>query len=608
MNGPRRDAAPCSAHRQDIVHAGKRIRAENWTARPGGVRGDVVAQGDPMVWSGLVIAAVPAGGYINAWKLIPLLLVLLIWGRLVTWIDKDAPEVMLPRIPLNVGNLLAGILAFFLFFMLPGFAVGLLVMILVILIDVGVYLGIRNSKVGLGDLGSKFTDWINSFKGGEKVVKVVQGEVQFIGKGGGLLPPPASDDPSLAAYEATQSILTDPLRRSAERIDLIPVDGSAAVRYTVDGVTYSGATLDKSRAAGAIEYFKGLANLDVNERRKPQSGNARVSIDGAKRDLQVETRGSTAGEQLKILVDEKKRHSFKIDELGLSEAQLETVTEVLRENQGVVLVGAPRGQGLTSMLYAILRGHDAFLQHIHTVESEPEADLEGITQNRLPHGPGEEAKTIDWTISQEPDVILVPKVDDPKAAALLSKFAGEEGKRVYIGMRAGSTFEALSQWRKLIGDDRQAMKNLRMIIVGRVVRKLCGACKAGYTPDPGTLRKLNMDPDKVGKLYQARSQPMRDAKGNPVLCEFCKELYFKGRVGVYEIFLIDNDVKQVVEAGGSQNQLKAVFRKQRGKYLQEAALAQVEAGETSVQEVLRVMKSDEQRPPGSPSSGARRSA
>jgi general secretion pathway protein E len=132
-----------------------------------------------------------------------------------------------------------------------------------------------------------------------------------------------------------------------------------------------------------------------------------------------------------------------------------------------------------------------------------------------------------------------------------------------------------------------------MIICGRVMRRLCAACKVGYTPDPQTLRRLNMDPDKVGKLYQARTQPMRDAKGNPIMCDFCKELYFKGRMGVYEIFLIDDDVRAVIEGGGSNNQLKAVFRKQRGKYLQEAALAQVEEGETSVQEVLRVMKADD---------------
>jgi type II secretory ATPase GspE/PulE/Tfp pilus assembly ATPase PilB-like protein len=187
---------------------------------------------------------------------------------------------------------------------------------------------------------------------------------------------------------------------------------------------------------------------------------------------------------------------------------------------------------------------------------------------------------------------MMSNITDPKSAIQLAKFAAGENRRVYVGVRASSTFEALGVWRKLLNDDRLAMKDLRAVITGKVMRRLCAACKAGYTPDQTTLRKLNMDPEKIERLYQARTQPMRDAKGNPITCEFCKELYFKGRLGVYEIFLVDDDVKATVEGGGSLNQLKAAFRKQRGKYLQEAALQQVELGETSVQEVLRVMKDD----------------
>jgi type II secretory ATPase GspE/PulE/Tfp pilus assembly ATPase PilB-like protein len=132
------------------------------------------------------------------------------------------------------------------------------------------------------------------------------------------------------------------------------------------------------------------------------------------------------------------------------------------------------------------------------------------------------------------------------------------------------------------------MKELRFIVSGRVVRKLCMACKVGYTADPETLRRLNMSPEKVGKLFQARTQPLRDQKGNPLVCEFCQDMRFVGRVGVYETFIIDDEVKQVITAGGTINQLKAIFRKQRQKYLQEAALQRVETGDTSVQEVLRV--------------------
>jgi type IV pilus assembly protein PilB len=193
-----------------------------------------------------------------------------------------------------------------------------------------------------------------------------------------------------------------------------------------------------------------------------------------------------------------------------------------------------------------------------------------------------------WCISQEPEVIMVSRLEDSKSAIELSNYASE--KRVYVGLRAGSTQDTIAMWRKLVGDDRKAMKNLKYVISGRVMRKLCAACKVGYTPDPTTLRKLNMNPEKVGKLYQARTTPLLDPKGNPIPCEFCRELQFKGRMGVYETMLVDDDVRSIIEAGGSSNQLKSAFRKQRGKYLQEQALAKVEAGETSVQEVLRVMK------------------
>jgi len=170
-----------------------------------------------------------------------------------------------------------------------------------------------------------------------------------------------------------------------------------------------------------------------------------------------------------------------------------------------------------------------------------------------------------------------------------------EGRRVYLGMRAGTTFEALEQWRKLVGDDKAATDYLRMVIAGRVVRRLCMACKVGYPPDPDTLRKLNMDPNRVTQLFMERKEPLRDPKGNPMTCDFCVDLRFKGRFGVYEVFNIDDEVRSAVLAGGTLNQLKTIFRKQRGRYLQEMALAQVEAGETSVQEVLRVLKGPEQQ-------------
>jgi type II secretory ATPase GspE/PulE/Tfp pilus assembly ATPase PilB-like protein len=217
--------------------------------------------------------------------------------------------------------------------------------------------------------------------------------------------------------------------------------------------------------------------------------------------------------------------------------------------------------------------------------------MEGITQNKLAANVSgaEEAKQVEWVTSQEPDVLMMSEVVDPASAKALVAYANN-GKRAYIGIRAGSTFEALEKWQKLVGDAPAATKPVIQVISGRVMRKLCMACKVGYTPDPTTLRKLNMDPDKISKLFQARTEPLRDQKGNPVACEFCQELHFAGRIGVYEILQVDDEVRQIIKAGGSVNQLKAVFRKQRSKYLQEQALVLVERGDTAIQEVLRVLK------------------
>src|SRR5260370_28102119 len=108
-----------------------------------------------------------------------------------------------------------------------------------------------------------------------------------------------------------------------------------------------------------------------------------------------------------------------------------------------------------------------------------------------------------------------------------------------------------------------------------------------------------MNPATATKLFQARREPLRDHKGNPMTCEFCKDLHYNGRSGVFEVMVIDDEIRNVVNSGGSINQLKAAFRKQKGKLLQEMALSVVEAGETSLAEVKRVMEAA--APPAAPS-------
>jgi general secretion pathway protein E len=547
--------------------------------------------------TGLIAATEFGGAYISLLKLLPVILLLLIFLRLTTWVDKDAARAHLPREIINSLMFIVGIAGFIIFFFIPSFAVAFSVLFGVVALDIGIYLILRSQAVGLGDLKGEFSSFLKSMgRGKPKVSQAEEGEVQFIKKNNDALEPPASDDSSRAGFDAAQTIIAEPLKKNAERIEVRPLnEGMAGVSYLVDGFPYNAASLSRVAAASAITFLKRLAAMDINDKRKPQTGMTKVILDGKRSELEIATAGTTAGETLRITVDPKKKSPFTLDNIGFSTEQLKSVRGLLEENKGIVLVATPKTQGLTTLLHTILRAHDAFVHHIQTVEHAPKEDLEGITVNKLPAAASaaEEFKQVEWVSSQIPDVLLVDEITNPQSARELIKFA-REGRRVYLGMRAGTTFEALEQWRKLVGDDKAATEYLRMIIAGRVVRKLCMACKVGYTPDPESLRKLNMDPNRVTQLFQARTQPLRDPKGNPMTCDFCIDLRFKGRFGVYEIFNIDDEVRSAVLAGGTLNQLKTIFRKLRGRYLQEMALAQVEAGETSVQEVLRVLKGPEQ--------------
>jgi general secretion pathway protein E len=556
-----------------------------------------------------VLIAVEIGQYISIWKPLVLFTVVLLWVRLLTWSDKDAEDAHLPRQLLNTaffgGLLLAVLLAIY----MPVFIAGLGLLLFVLGIEAAIYLTLRNKKVGLKDLGKDFNDWVQSIVGRKaKVVKAQAGQVGLIGQGG-VIPPPQSDSPEMPGYVASQKVLTDPMLKGASAIRLIAGTGGAQVRFAVDGFPYESPGLSREEAAAAVTYLKSVTGLDLNERRKPQSTTAKAVLNGRKTELRVKTWGSTEGESLGVDVDPKSHFEFTLDRIGLTDGQFEEMDRVIKDPVGIVLMSAPDGQGLTNLLYAALRRHDAFLQHIQTVERNPEIELEGIRQNKLPSAPaaGEETKLVNWVASQEPDVIMVDRVDDQRTARELIKYVAS-GKRVYIGIRAASCFEALILWDKFNNGDKNAIQHTRLVVNARLVRLLCNACKQEYSPDPDTLRKLNMSPDRVGSLFQARNTPLRDPKGNPLVCDFCKDIHFKGRIGVYEIMEVDDEVRQVLMAGRpeeSVNRLKMLFKKQKRKYLQELAVALAIAGETSLHEVARVLKRGSERKPPPASASAR---
>lgn len=545
-----------------------------------------------------ILADISGGGYINLFKILPVVILLLVWARVLTWVDKDAPALNLPGEKLNLSFFGGLILAFALFFALPNFFLAYGVLVLIVGAEAGIYLHIRGKKADFEDIKKQFQEWLKSLGGKKPETKpdVEEGKVAILDKKNAPILAPEQKTPERAIYDAMQTALLEPLTKLAEQIDLAPETEGLATKYVVDGVIYRGAVLNAKLGAALIKQLKEAAGISVEEMRKPQTGSLKLRLNGKNREIKAQTAGTRAGEYMRMMVDPKKKSDINLANMGLSERQSGFIKEVIADKAGIVLVSAPKGQGLTSALYAIVKSHDVFIEHIQTIERDSDDGVDGATANRLAAAttPEEEAKKVEWVISQEPDVIAIAPIESQQSALQLISFA-KSGRRVYVGLRAGSTFEAIEIWRKLVGDNQKAMSQLRLAINGRVLRKLCGACKVGYAPDAPTLRKLGIDADRVTALFQARSSPLRDPKGNVIPCEFCNELRFKGRIGAYETMMIDDEVRETVIAG---KPLSQVFRKQRGKYLQEEALSLVEKGVTSVQEVLRVLKASPAAPAG----------
>src|SRR5258706_10170060 len=187
-------------------------------------------------------AALQAGGYLSVWKAIPVLVILLVWTRLLTWVDKDAEAAYLPREAINGGFMGGAVLAFALFFFLPNFWICLGILLFVFAAEMGTYLFIRQKKEGLSHLRGQMKDAFTP-KAKDKAHKAVAGEVALIGKNGNVVTPPLAESPEAAGFTAGQTLLSDPVVRGAERVGSAPSVGAAEGRDAVDGVPCNGASM-----------------------------------------------------------------------------------------------------------------------------------------------------------------------------------------------------------------------------------------------------------------------------------------------------------------------------------------------------------------------------
>lgn len=547
----------------------------------------------------LLAASLDAGGYVHPIKILATVGFLYAWAYGVQWVDRDTNKVKTKREQWNLIVLAGGLVGYVALFIPPWsgtlFYVGTAFWALITGGAMLAYIIHRNSRVlpNARILTIGHAKRLLAKEEG-KATSAKGMRVQLAGKDGKRVEHP-SDPEEARDYDAVQDFLYDVLWRRAEVVEVVAGKEEYRVQHRVDGVASEHAeTLPIDKGERVFRYLKKLAGLNVEEIRRPQVGKIRCSLlshAGDPPEAEVRTSGSMAGERL-VLKTQSGPVLMRLPDLGIAAPRLEAVKAFLQKSHGLLLITAPPRNGVTTTQYAILKSHDAYINNIHALEREKMLDLDNVTQQAF-EGSNKDvnyARMLQSVLRREPDIVLVDFCEDHETALVASRAAAED-RKIYMGMQARSSFDALNKYVTLLGDNKLAAKSLIGIVNQRLVRLLCTDCKEAFQPDQPTLKKLNLPAEKIEKFYRPPTEQKLDRKGRPVLCQTCRGTGYVGRTGVFEVLVVDEEVAGLIKEGAPVNRIKAQCRKNRMYYLEEEAILKVIDGVTSMPEILRCISS-----------------
>jgi type IV pilus assembly protein PilB len=348
--------------------------------------------------------------------------------------------------------------------------------------------------------------------------------------------------------------------------------------------------IDKDRMEHFTSFIKNLADLDIEEKRKPQKGKFKTLKEKEMAEWEVNTAGSTAGEKIRIKHIEEETIS-KLPDIGLTSRDLESLIQLRDKSEGLFIISGPRKSGISTTFYSFIRNHDPFLNNVNTLEMQPSVNLGNVTQNIYTlsdSGVHTYARKLQEISRLGADVIGVADCTDTQTARAACEAATTK-KSVYVILEANSVTGALRKWVKLVDDKKMAIRPLLGAINQRLVRKLCEECKQGYQPNKELLRKFNIPADKAKILYRP-GKVKYNKRGKGVTCPACQGTGFVGRIGIFETFILDDEQfrKDLINLK-SLSEIGSYLRRTKMRYLQEQMLKKVIDGTTAINEMVRIL-------------------
>jgi len=393
---------------------------------------------------------------------------------------------------------------------------------------------------------------------------------------------PTNTEADAPIIKLVHQIILEAIQRRASDIHIEPLEKRFRVRYRIDGVLIEVENPPKRLQLSIISRLKIMANISIAEKRIPQDGRIQIGVGGKQLDLRVSSLPTAHGESIVMRILDKEGLTLGLPELGFLSDDAATFERLIQLPDGILLVTGPTGSGKTTTLYGCLHFINKPDRKIITVEDPVEYQLNGINQVPVRHDVGMTfASALRAMLRQAPNIVMVGEIRDLETAEIAIN-ASLTGHMVFSTLHTNDAPGAVTRLIDIGVKPFLVSTSLRAIMAQRLVRKICRHCKRPYVPDAKELRSLNINPSQAANATFARGDG----------CGDCNATGYRGRMGIFEIFVMNEEIQKMIYENAGTARLREKARSQGMRTMREDGARKVTSGLTTIEEVVSITVGD----------------
>lgn len=384
----------------------------------------------------------------------------------------------------------------------------------------------------------------------------------------------AREAEEMPVIKMVNSIIMTAVEEKASDIHIEPEEGLVRIRNRVDGIMHESTTLEKKMHAPLVSRVKIMSKLDIAETRRPQDGKIRLKIENQELDLRVSTFPTTHGENIVLRILEQSKVVLGLSDLGIDMAMIKKIEQLIRKPYGMMLVTGPTGAGKTTTLYGVLNTINSMDKNIITIEDPVEYQMPIIRQTQVNVKAGLTFATgLRNILRQDPDVVLVGEIRDAETVNIAIE-AALTGHLVFSTIHTNDAAGAVTRLLDMQIEPFLISSALVGVLAQRLVRSICPKCKESYTVEPDMLKKNGLRSEQT-KFFRGRG------------CHECRRTGYSKRIGIFELLVVDDDVRRLILSKGSSKDIRDTAMKKGMEPMRMDGLRKAEKGITTLEEVVK---------------------